>query len=191
MPSTSTQVAQVQAHDQDQTQNKVVKSPFYTKHPNPVGSYLSPIDASLPDSDKVPLLFQPFTVKDLTIPNRILVAPMCMYSSKDGFWTPFHLVSLGSFALNGAGLIIAEATAVTPNGRITPRCAGLWSDEHIPGLKNVVDFVHAQGGKIGIQLAHAGRKASAGAPYEDVDESEFWKNDVVAPTGDLLWDKHH
>ncbi|KAF9020203.1 hypothetical protein BGZ52_002764 [Haplosporangium bisporale] len=142
-----------------ETKTEFPQSKYYTEQPNPIGSYLGPIDASLPNADKVPLLFQPFSVKNLTLANRIVVAPMCMYSSKDGFFTDFHLVHLGSYALNGPGLIIAEATAVLPNGRITPRCAGLWSDDHIPGLKRAVDFVHAQGGKIGIQLAHAGRKA--------------------------------
>ncbi|KAG0195039.1 hypothetical protein BGX33_004433, partial [Mortierella sp. NVP41] len=90
---------------------------------------------------------------------------MCMYSSQDGFFTNFHLASIGSFAINGAGLIIQESTAVLPNGRITPGCAGLWDDAQVYKLKEIVDFVHAQGGKIGIQLGHAGRKASADAPY--------------------------
>ncbi|KAG0206467.1 hypothetical protein BGX33_007368, partial [Mortierella sp. NVP41] len=106
----------------------------------------------------LPLLFQPFTAKNLTIPNRVIVAPMCMYSSKDGFMTDYHLVHLGSFALHGAGLVLAEATAVEAHGRISPGCAGIYSDDHIPGLKRVVDFVHSTGGKIGIQLNHAGRK---------------------------------
>ncbi|KAF9382144.1 hypothetical protein CPB97_007334 [Podila verticillata] len=174
-----------------ETKTEFPQSKYYNEQPNPIGSYLGPIDASLPNADKVPLLFQPFSVKNLTLANRIVVAPMCMYSSKDGFFTDFHLVHLGAYALNGPGLIIAEATAVLPNGRITPRCAGLWSDDHIPGLKRAVDFVHAQGGKIGIQLAHAGRKASAHAPYYKADASEFWPEQVVAPTGGLLWDHHH
>jgi len=131
---------------------------YYIDQPEAPGTYLGPIDASLPNSDKIPLVFQPFTVKDLTMPNRIVVAPMCMYSSKDGFFTNFHLVSIGSLAIHGPGLIIQEATAVLPNGRITPGCAGLWEDAQIPKLKEIVDFVHVQGGKVGIQLAHAGRK---------------------------------
>ncbi|KAF9182546.1 hypothetical protein BGZ50_004834 [Haplosporangium sp. Z 11] len=166
---------------------------YYIDQPNAPGSYLGPIDASLPNADKVPLLFQPFTIKDLTIPNRIVVAPMCMYSSKDGFFTNFHLVSIGSFAINGAGLILQEATAVMPNGRITPGCAGLWDDAQVHKLKEIVDFVHVQGGKVGIQLAHAGRKASAKAPYTEHDESDFWRDNVVAPSGGahLQWDHHH
>ncbi|KAI1315398.1 hypothetical protein EDD11_000902 [Mortierella claussenii] len=166
---------------------------YYIEQPAAPGAYLGPINASLPDSDKAPLLFQPFSVKDLTIPNRIVVAPMCMYSSKDGFFTNFHLASIGSFAINGAGLIIQEATAVQPNGRITPGCAGLWDDAQVYKLKEIVDFVHAQGSKIGIQLAHAGRKASAKAPYTDHAEADFWRDNVVAPSGGahLQWDHHH
>ncbi|KAF9363269.1 hypothetical protein BGX34_004520 [Mortierella sp. NVP85] len=166
---------------------------YYIEQPNVPGAYLGPIDASLPNADKTPLLFQPFSVKDLTIPNRVVVAPMCMYSSKDGFFTNFHLASIGSFAINGAGLIIQEATAVQPNGRITPGCAGLWDDAQVYKLKEIVDFVHVQGGKIGIQLAHAGRKASAKAPYTNHAESDFWRDNVVAPSGGahLQWDHHH
>ncbi|KAG0042661.1 hypothetical protein BGZ83_000205 [Gryganskiella cystojenkinii] len=166
---------------------------YFIDQPNAPGTYLGPIDASLPDADKIPLVFQPFAVKDLTIPNRIVVAPMCMYSSKDGFFTNFHLVSIGSLAIHGPGLIIQEATAVLPNGRITPGCAGLWEDAQIHKLKEIVDFVHVQGGKVGIQLAHAGRKASAKAPYTDHPESAFWRDNVVAPTGgaDFQWDENH
>lgn len=87
---------------------------FLIEQPIAPGSYMGPIDASKPGADKVPLLFQPFTVKDLTIVNRVVVPPMCMYSSKDGFMGSFHLAHLGSFAIHGAGLIIAEATAVEP-----------------------------------------------------------------------------
>ncbi|KAI8600274.1 NADH:flavin oxidoreductase/NADH oxidase [Dissophora ornata] len=166
---------------------------FYVDQPTAPGAYLGPIDASLPGSEKVPLLFQPFTVKDLTIANRVIVAPMCMYSSKDGFFTNFHLASIGSFAINGAGLIIQEATAVQANGRITPGCAGLWDDAQVYKLKEIVDFVHAQGSKIGIQLAHAGRKASTKAPYTNHSEPEFWRDNVVAPSGGahLQWDHNH
>ncbi|KAG9061247.1 hypothetical protein KI688_007585 [Linnemannia hyalina] len=131
----------------------------------------------LPLPTTSPPLFQPFTIKDLTIPNRIVVTPMCIYSSLDGLFTNFHLASIGSFAINGVGLIIQEATAVLPNGRITPGCAGLWDDAQVFKLKEIVDFVHIQGGKVGIQLAHAGRKPE----------------DVIAPSGGahLQWDKHH
>jgi 2,4-dienoyl-CoA reductase-like NADH-dependent reductase (Old Yellow Enzyme family) len=112
-----------------------------------------------------PLLFQPFKLAGLTLPNRAVVSPMCMYSSQNGMANEFHLVHLGQFALAGAGLIFTEAAAVSPEGRISPEDLGLWSDQHMMPLGRVTDFVHAQGGRIGIQLAHAGRKASTYAPW--------------------------
>jgi hypothetical protein len=127
---------------------------FHIRVPKSVGS------SQETEADKTPLLFQPFTVKNLTLANRIVVAPMCMYSSKDGFMTDYHLAHLGSFAISGAGLVLAEATAVEPRGRISPADTGIWSDDHIPAIKRVVDFVHTQGSKMGIQLAHAGRKVN-------------------------------
>ncbi|KAG0027721.1 hypothetical protein BGZ81_005331 [Podila clonocystis] len=140
-----------------------------------------------------PALFRPYTIKNLTLANRIIVAPMCMYSSKDGFMNDFHLAHLGSFAIGGAGLVIAEATAVEPRGRISPADTGIWSDDHIPAIKRVVDLVHAQGSKMGIQLGHAGRKASTKAPYnpESFPASEYWADDVVGPTAGLRWDDKH
>ncbi|GJJ76475.1 hypothetical protein EMPS_08834 [Entomortierella parvispora] len=156
------------------------------------GSFVQ--SASSPSSssqEEVPLLFQPFTVKDLVLPNRILVAPMCTDSSEDGFTSDFHLVNLGAWSLHGAGLIIMEATAVTEFGRITPGDVGLYRDEHVPGVKRIVDFVHNQGGKIGVQLAHAGRKASHKAGYTQHSADEFWPENVVGPSGGLLWDHNH
>lgn len=91
---------------------------------------------------------------------------MCQYSAKDGFANDWHLVHLGSRAVGGAGLIIMEANAVSPEGRITPGDLGIWSDEHVPGLQRIVDFVHLQGSVCGIQLAHAGRKASHSKPWQ-------------------------
>ncbi|KAG0285414.1 hypothetical protein BGZ98_005503, partial [Dissophora globulifera] len=131
---------------------------YYVEQDVAPGTYLGPIDATLPGADKVPLLFQPVTIRDVTLANRIVVAPMCMYSAKNGFFTNFHLAHYGSFAINGAGLIIIEATGVQPNGRVTPGCAGLWDDAQVYKLKEIAGFVHAQGSKIGIQLGHAGRK---------------------------------
>lgn len=138
---------------------------YHPTQPIAPGTYVSQLKKSTEDKeqgteDKIPLLFQPFTVKDLTLPNRIVVAPMCMDSSEGGYMSDFHLVHLGSYALHGAGLIIAEATAVEDRGRITPGDLGIWKDEHIPGIKRAVDFIHAQNGKIGVQLAHAGRKVN-------------------------------
>jgi len=91
---------------------------------------------------------------------------MCQYSASDGYTNDWHLVHLGSRAVGGAGLIITEATAVAPEGRITPGDIGIWKDEHIPGLKRIVDFIHTQGAAAAIQLAHAGRKASCAVPWE-------------------------
>ncbi|KAF9110325.1 hypothetical protein BGX27_006507 [Mortierella sp. AM989] len=179
-----------------QAKNTRVQYPgerYFIKQKTAPGSYLGPIDASLPNADKVPLLFQPFIVKDLTIANRVIVAPMGQFSSTDGFFTDYHLVHLGSFATHGAGLILAEATAVLPEGRVTPSDAGIWKDEHIVGLKRIADYIHAQGSKFGMQLAHAGRKASVRPHYADLPESEFWRDNVVAPSGgaDFQWGGIH
>jgi 2,4-dienoyl-CoA reductase-like NADH-dependent reductase (Old Yellow Enzyme family) len=111
-------------------------------------------------------LFSPLTIKSVTLRNRIGVSPMCMYSSTDGLADDWHLVHLGARAVGGAGLVIAEATAVAPEGRITPGCAGLWSDRHIAPLARVTRFLKQHGAVAGVQLAHAGRKASAARPWE-------------------------
>ena len=111
-------------------------------------------------------LFTTLTIKNLTLKNRIVMSPMCQYSSADGLANDWHLVHLGSRAVGGTGLVIVEATGVSPEGRITPGDMGLWSDDHIPGLERIVRFVHSQGARIGIQLAHAGRKASCAVPWE-------------------------
>jgi len=108
------------------------------------------------------LLFSPIKIRELSVRNRIWVSPMCMYSceNQDGMPNDWHLVHLGARAVGGAGLVMAEATAVTPEGRITPWCTGIWSDNHIAPWKKVTDFIRSQGAKSAIQLAHAGRKAS-------------------------------
>lgn len=110
-------------------------------------------------------LFTPLQLRDVTFRNRIAVSPMCQYSCEDGFATDWHLVHLGSRAVGGVGLIIAEATAVEPRGRISPGDLGLWKDEQIPALARITSFIRAQGSVAGIQLAHAGRKASTPAPW--------------------------
>ncbi len=111
-------------------------------------------------------LFSPLTIRNITVRNRIAMSPMCQYSALDGFAGDWHLAHYGARAAGGAGLIIAEATAVLPEGRITPGDLGLWSDDHIPGLRRITDFIHRQGAIAGIQLAHAGRKASCAVPWE-------------------------
>ncbi|MDV6374897.1 NADH:flavin oxidoreductase/NADH oxidase [Deinococcus arenicola] len=116
-------------------------------------------------SDAKPKLFQPLTLQRLTLPNRLVVSPMCMYSSHDGLANDFHLVHLGQFALASPGLIFTEAASVSPEGRISPEDLGLWADEHIVPLGRITDFIHGHGGLVGVQLAHAGRKASTYAPW--------------------------
>ena len=111
------------------------------------------------------LLFNPLTIKNITLKNRLVVSPMCQYSSEDGFANDWHLVHLGSRAVGGAGLIFTEAAAVSPEGRISPGDLGIWKDEHIDELKRITAFIEKQGSVPGIQLAHAGRKASHNAPW--------------------------
>lgn len=106
-------------------------------------------------------LFSPVTYRGLTLKNRVIVAPMCQYSARHGLANDWHLVHLGRFALGGFSLVIAEATAVTPEGRISYGCLGLWDDAQIAPLKRMADFLHENGAAAGIQLAHAGRKGSA------------------------------
>jgi len=110
-------------------------------------------------------LFSAFQLRSLTFANRIGVSPMCQYSSEDGFATDWHLVHLGARAQGGAGLVTLEAAAVTPEGRISPGDLGIWKDEHIPALKRIAEFLHSQGARAGMQLAHAGRKASMTSPF--------------------------
>ncbi|HEY2014004.1 MAG TPA: NADH:flavin oxidoreductase/NADH oxidase [Bryobacteraceae bacterium] len=111
-------------------------------------------------------LFTPLKMREVTLRNRIVVSPMCQYSSVDGFANDWHLVHLGSRAVGGAGLVIMEASAVEPRGRITPADHGIWKDEHIEFLARITRFLTSQGAASGIQLAHAGRKASTRAPWE-------------------------
>jgi 2,4-dienoyl-CoA reductase-like NADH-dependent reductase (Old Yellow Enzyme family) len=113
-----------------------------------------------------PALLEPLTLRGVTLPNRLVVAPMCQYSVTGGGVGDYHLVHLGRFALGGFGTVVVEATAVTPEGRISHGDVGLWSDEHVPGLARVVDFLHASGAVAGIQLAHAGSKASSLRPWD-------------------------
>ncbi|TRX40354.1 NADH:flavin oxidoreductase/NADH oxidase [Flavobacterium restrictum] len=110
-------------------------------------------------------LFSPLAIKSVTLKNRIAISPMCQYSATDGFATDWHLVHLGSRASGGAGLLIQEATSVSPEGRISPEDLGLWKDEHIQKLLAINEFIVSQNAVPGIQLAHAGRKASVSAPW--------------------------
>jgi 2,4-dienoyl-CoA reductase-like NADH-dependent reductase (Old Yellow Enzyme family) len=133
----------------------------------------------------MPGLFDRLAIRDLNFSNRVFVSPMCQYSSEDGYATDWHLVHLGSRAVGGAGLIFTEATAVLPEGRISPQDLGIWDDGHIEMLSRIVGFIHEQGSIAGMQLAHAGRKASTRRPWETpgtVPESEGGWKKVVAPS---------
>jgi len=111
-------------------------------------------------------LFTPLALKSVTLRNRVVVSPMCQYSSDDGMATDWHLVHLGSRAVGGAGLVIDEATAVSPEGRISHGDAGIWSDAHVEPLARVNRFIEQHGAVAGLQIGHAGRKASAQRPWE-------------------------
>ena len=112
------------------------------------------------------MLFTALTLREVSIRNRIMVSPMCQYSCRDGLATDWHLVHLGSRAVGGAGLVMVEATAVEARGRISPHDMGIWKDEHIPPLERIARFLESQGAVPGIQLAHAGRKASVAVPWK-------------------------
>lgn len=111
-------------------------------------------------------MFTPFRLRDVTTRNRVWLAPMCQYSADVGVPTEWHRIHLGARASGGAGLVLTEATGVTPEGRITPWCTGLWNDRQVDGFRPITDFVRSQGAVPGIQLAHAGRKGSTGRPWE-------------------------
>ena len=114
----------------------------------------------------MPHLFEPLPLRSLTLSNRIIVSPMCQYSSLDGFSTDWHFVHLASRAVGGAALVFTEASAVTPDGRISPQDLGIYDDGHVQGLARIVHFIHGQGAPAGIQIAHAGRKGSTARPWE-------------------------
>ncbi|KAK7951474.1 NADH:flavin oxidoreductase/NADH oxidase [Apiospora aurea] len=159
--------------------------PYFTpKQDPPVGTALHP--------ETAPTLFQPLTMRHMTLQNRFVVSPMCQYSAEDGHHTDWHFAHLSQFVLRGNALTIVEATAVTANGRITPQDSGLWKDSQIEPLRRTVTFAHSQGQKIGIQLAHAGRKASTVAPWVATHtgtasaiapaEEGGWPDNVWAPS---------
>ena len=121
-------------------------------------------------------LFDPIDFRSLTLSHRIVVSPMCQYSSVNGLANDWHVVHLGARAVGGAALVFTEAAAVSADGRISPQDLGIWSDDHVPGLRRITDFLHSQGSAAGIQLAHAGRKGSTPAPW-------FGGGTVLPPQG--------
>jgi len=129
-------------------------------------------------------LFEPFSIKDVTLRNRVAVSPMCQYCSDDGFPNDWHLVHLGSRAVGGAGMVMVEATAVSPDGRISPDDSGIYTDEHIEPFAKIVNFLKEHGSIAAIQIAHAGRKASVRKPWEgddsiDIDQGGW---ETIAPS---------
>ncbi len=134
-------------------------------------------------------LFEPLTLRSVTLRNRLMMSPMCQYSAEDGFATDWHLVHLGSRAVGGMGLICVEATAVSPEGRISAEDLGIWSDDHVEGLRRITSFIRQQGAASAIQLAHSGRKGSKNRPWEgDVQlqshDPKGWT--IIAPSA-LPW----
>src|SRR5579859_2633405 len=130
-------------------------------------------------------LFEPLTIRGVTLRNRIAVSPMCQYSCTDGYANDWHFVHLGSRAVGGAAIVFTEATAVLPEARISPQDLGIWSDDHIPMLSRIFRFIEEQGAVPGMQLAHAGRKASTAAPWNGgkaVSEQEGGWRPVFAPS---------
>ena len=139
-------------------------------------------------------LFAPLTLRAITLRNRVGVSPMCQYSSDNGFATDWHLVHLGSFAVGGAGLVITEAAAVSPAGRISPQDLGIWDDAHVPMLARINTFISAEGAVPGVQLAHAGRKASTHRPWGGghgavLSSDGGWTN-VMAPSAVAFSDSY-
>src|ERR1700720_1134942 len=141
----------------------------------------------------MPGLFDPLAIREVRFANRAFVSPMCQYSSHDGYANDWHFVNLGSRAVGGAGLVFTEATAVLPEARISPQDLGIWSDGHIEMLGRIVSFIHEQGSIAGMQLTHAGRKASTRRPWEGqgaIPESEGGWKKVVAPSALAFTDNY-
>ena len=134
------------------------------------------------EKETPPPIFTPFKLRDMVLENRIAVSPMCMYSAEDGLIGDWHLVHLGSRAMGGAGLIMSESTAISRDGRITPGCAGMYNDDHVPAWSRVVDYVHQNSGaKIGMQLSHAGRKASTKLQWEGGEQAPLTDGEGAWP----------
>lgn len=181
---------------------KVTPSEIFVNKPAPKISFFTPQQdppagtALLADGQKdVPKLFRPLQLRGLTLQNRIMLSPLCQYSAQDGHFTPWHMAHLGGIISRGPGIASIEATAVTPQGRITPEDSGLWKDSQMEPLREIVEFARSQNQKIMIQLAHAGRKATTVAPWlssgavADKDQNG-WPDDVYGPSA-IKWNEHH
>jgi 2,4-dienoyl-CoA reductase-like NADH-dependent reductase (Old Yellow Enzyme family) len=153
--------------------------PYYTPAQTP--------PSGIAMSENPPKLFKPLTIRGVTFQNRIFLAPLCQYSAQNGYATDWHLTHLGGIIQRGPGLALMESTAVQKEGRITPQDIGLWEDGQIEPLKRIIDFAHSQGQKIGVQLSHAGRKASTVAPFVSMNATatadiDGWPENVFAPS---------
>ncbi|KAL2880493.1 NADH-dependent flavin oxidoreductase [Colletotrichum sp. CLE4] len=166
-------------------------APYYTPSQSPpAGTAILPSSSTTTTSSPLPKLFTPFTIRALTLQNRLFLAPLCQYSADPAagnLATDWHLTHLGGILQRGPGLALMECTAVVPEGRITPQDLGLWSDAQIPPLRRITAFAHAQGQKIGIQLSHAGRKASTVSPFIHANATSSkevggWPDNVYAPS---------
>ncbi|KAF1832824.1 NADPH dehydrogenase [Decorospora gaudefroyi] len=182
-----------QVAKQDELRNKAAKGiSYFTPEQQPVaGTAIGMLDGS----SKIPKLFQPLKLRGLEIQNRLALSPLCQYSAQDGHHTNWHLTHLGGIIQRGPGLTFVEATAVQAEGRITPEDSGLWKDSQMEPLRKIVEFAHSQGQKIGIQLAHAGRKASTVAPWlskGDIATKELngWPDNVYGPSA-IPFNDHH
>ncbi|KAJ3298609.1 hypothetical protein HDU76_006441, partial [Blyttiomyces sp. JEL0837] len=142
-------------------------------------------------------LFKPFTMRSVTLKNRVVVSPMCQYSAVDGYVNAWHVAHYGQLAIRGPGMIIVEASGVLANGRITPNCLGIYSDSHIPGFTTLTSFMKSQNVVPAIQIAHAGRKASCQSPFFNSArdhnlvagvEEGGWPEEVWGPSGEKGWE---
>lgn len=176
--------------------------PEFVNRPAPGISYFTPAQDPpagtalvVEGQNHVPKLFKPLKLRGVTLPNRIMLSPLCQYSAEDGHYTMWHKTHMGGIIQRGVGITTVEATGVLPNGRITPEDVGLWKDSQIAPLKDVVEFAHSQSQKIMIQLGHAGRKASTVAPWLSSGavagkELNGWPDNVWAPSA-IPWNEHH
>ncbi|KAK3938016.1 hypothetical protein QBC46DRAFT_391159 [Diplogelasinospora grovesii] len=166
--------------------------PFFTPVQDPpAGTAVNP----QPDGKPIAKVFTPLKIRGMQMQNRIMVSPLCQYSALEGFHTPWHVTHLGGIVQRGPGLTMVEATAVQARGRITPEDSGIWLDAHVAGLQQHVQFAHSQGQKIGIQIAHAGRKASTVAPWlaaaaVATKAAGGWPDDVVGPSAIAFNEDH-
>ncbi|KAL7266684.1 NADH-dependent flavin oxidoreductase [Rhizina undulata] len=176
-------------------------TPYFTPLQSPPSGTAAPLESQpvVNTAEKFPPLFKPLKIRDAEFPNKIFCAPMCMYSADYGKLTDFHLMHLGGIAFRGPGLVMVEATAVMPEGRISPEDSGIWEDAQIEPLKRIVTFIHSQSHHVSLQLAHAGRKASTVAPWLGDERGKSilagegiggWPSAVVAPSA-IPWDDLH